>query len=233
MVLSPIDGTETETLLSAAASAARVTAPVTVPVSWAITAAGTAASDRSTATIWRRRADRLSRIPDFLCGIFCAVEGGGKHSTTEGRPAPTEALLTQDRLARGGRRGETSGRKATGEGCNGVKIEGEPAAEAGAKARDAGPAGTVGRQRREEPQEARSQGRVGATTEQEGPGRQIAANHPTTPPSAAISAAIIPTGTTPSDAIRATSPMTVTTGASSPSRSATSAIVASVARATR
>ncbi len=53
------------------------------------------------------------------------------------------------------------------------------------------------------------------------------------PTTAATSRPVIASGTTPSAPILATSPITVTIGASSPSRSAASAMVARVASVTR
>jgi hypothetical protein len=72
MVLRPISGIETETLLSAPPSAARVTVPDTVPVSCAAAGVGTAKAARVVSREnvksrrLRRGADELRRIPGIL-----------------------------------------------------------------------------------------------------------------------------------------------------------------------
>jgi hypothetical protein len=73
MVLRPMAGIATDTLLSWPPSDARVTVPVTVPVSCAAATAGMARATRTARDVARRAsgrvwrgADELRRIPGFL-----------------------------------------------------------------------------------------------------------------------------------------------------------------------
>src|SRR5918996_631255 len=72
MVLRPMAGIATDTLLSSPPSAARVTVPVTVPVCCAAATAGMARATRTATDVARRAnrvrrgADELRRIPGFL-----------------------------------------------------------------------------------------------------------------------------------------------------------------------